>query len=304
MDSILAYLTTIISFFLMCPVFYVFAAILVPKFRSHQRVAVLPLQSEEVVDDNNDCKMKAAKVEVAAPSSSNGTTNNKDILSNAVSITGQYLRFIMAYLAIDWLYIKCLHVFVRNMYQQHCNFLDEDHTSDMVIASPADIIANTTAHPAEQDPEEQLTIDKDQSKLSLMREEVAMFQVPNLPWVMSLNDDQEANTQRADERKLEKETWKIVEQDFPSYVTMIKIVQMESVEGSNGLIVYAVCFCFSWILPCQIYMSKRGEELWRVVFKSYYILGLLSLGMWPEFVVNDFDLFNRYNYFLELQQQV
>jgi hypothetical protein len=63
------------------------------------------------------------------------------------------------------------------------------------------------------------------------------------------------------------------------------------------------CYIGCYIIFMQL-LTQSGWMLWLRVLKNYYIIVLISLGIWPENVVDEFQLLEEYRRFREMLQKV
>lgn len=205
------------------------------------------------------------------------------------------LRTASSLISVDWLFIKFVTDFTTKMFSRHREFLTEQHPEAIEVV-PVD-----NDHGMKEVEDE---------RLISIREEMIRSAVPDVPWFQAIREMDKTDTIAQAERVEEKALWRQHKKEFPSYNRMMKLVRKDYDKSLLSIFCFGNVFLrplfnylCSYILFFQLW-SAKGWSLWVRVFKNYVVIFLISIGYWPEFVVQEFKLIGEYKKFKRLLNKV
>jgi hypothetical protein len=275
LDTIFAVLTTFCAYALLFPAIYLVSEVLVPSTKAED---IKKAEDELEYEDNSE--------EAIDPLAAKNNVYEFQLDQKADSFTQvQLLRVISIFSSVDWLLYRFLFLYGNSILSRQQRFLlepyevrtygsDEKHRFYSVQSSVKENIDMI------QSDEDIFTM---RDKLISIRSRVlSAKRIPALPWFDALESEDTAETIM--ERTKEKKVWEKVESDLPSFTDMCKDVRKELDET---LLIGG--WLLSWLFPVQI-MTKKGKKHWKRVGRSYIAMMLASFGIWPDWVVETFDL--------------
>ena len=154
------------------------------------------------------------------------------------------------------------------------------------------------------------TYDRD---LARLRKYAANAQLCRLPlcdgWVVT-------DTADTDKDRIQEDAeWKEVEKTMPSYFDFAMDVRKAMLKDTEDLAeghgtayvpstYYYVCNVLCHWFITQIMFTEVGRKTWLRVCKTYFGMILLCMGIWPEWLVRDFKIIEKFEEFRRLNEAI
>jgi hypothetical protein len=289
LDSLFAILTTICAYALIFPAVYLVSEVLVPSTKQ-KTSAVSP-----------EVAMESGNTSPSDPMECRQNVSDYRLEKKADSwTTVQLLRLVSMFSSVDWLYYRILYFFGNSVLSRQRDFLLKPYEVTTYVSHEKHKYnaIQTTAKENQkmiQTSEDVFTMDDD--LIRIRSEVLSARSVPKVPILDALESDD--NIETINERREEKEAWTEVEINLPTFTKMADKVQKELKFRKNyQLLVGSELLC--WFFPVQL-CTEIGREIWYKVGRSYLAMVLASLGIWFDWVAEDFDLDGKFKYQKEIE---
>jgi hypothetical protein len=115
----------------------------------------------------------------------------------------------------------------------------------------------------------------------------------------------EDNADAIKERTAEDDEWKKVKETLPNFLEMSMEVktEMKEIKWLDKCLPWSYTY-LCYLFPAQILLTKKGWGSWKRVMETYIGMLLVCCGIWPEWVVKDFDIIKRFKKFVALQEDI
>ena len=282
LDSVEAVLTTLLVIFLIMPMVYMFGQVLYPMPYTEK---VHPVDSDNNDSDEADQRMNRDDHE------STKEEQSQEQQQEAGIDYEQWWRYLNAWTAFDWFFVKSLVVFARNLERNMQAFLESTYTYLKDFPTPTLSTKRMTKeleialHPEELQP-------KTESSRSLAR----------ISWLY-VKDQQRDEFQD----QMKDETKKITQfhSKHPTFMwTQVRIWeelcdQTEHIptcltSPSEQKVYNIMCFA---VFPVQLNYSERSQDIWQFVAKSYVGFCCMSVGFWTDEMVYDLSIIDSFEEF-------
>lgn len=300
LDSIYAFVTTVFAYSLFFPAVYLLSEVLVPSTKAEdikkieKEIEQEDIKKEDEKENSEDIE-KEIKLEVSEESADpSAVIVKKNVFEFKINKNADYfgqerfLKIISLFSSLDWLFYRALFYYGNAILSRQQRFLlrpykvltygsDPNHTYYALQSSRKQNKRMIQSY------EDIFTMSD--SLIKIRSRVISAKKIPSLPWFDAL--ESEDNAEVIFDRIKEKRIWQKVKVALPTFTEMCGQVALELNEemrfGGN-----AIC----WFFPVQI-MTKTGQDNWKRVATSYLAMIFASVGYWPDWVVEIFDLKKR-----------
>ena len=212
------------------------------------------------------------------------------------------LRLVSSFFAVDWLFLKFIFNLGRRVFSSQRTFLVKKfmiHTSYRQYDPKKEIYDPKETRSAVKVFVDAFDYDGD---LKIRRTYAEKAKLRKLPWFDGLVCAAD-NADAIEERTAEDKEWKEVEKTLPNFWEMSMEVkeEMQKMEWLDKCLPWSYTY-LCYLVPTQILLTKSGRKNWLRVFQTYFGMFLVCFGIWPEWVVKDFKIIERFKKFVELQE--
>ena len=228
------------------------------------------------------------------------------------SMGSKAMRAVFSIFALDWIILYFVYTLAWFVFRSQQVFLKGKymiHTAHKRIPRDRRCPASTKVKVFV----DAFTYDRD---LARLRKYAANAQLCRLPlcdgWVIKDTAD------TFKDRNQEDAEWKEVEKTMPSYFDFamdVRKAMLKDTEDDESLAeghgtayvpstYYYVCNVLCHWFITQIMFTEVGRETWLRVCKTYFGMILLCMGIWPEWLVRDFKIIEKFEEFKRLNEAI
>ena len=267
------------------------------------------LGSDLEEDDNSVLEEKKStkeeEIDWASPAARGGLqslhTTRKEGRAYNMKQLSICLRLVSSFFAADWFMFKIIFNIGKRVFKKQRAFLTRKfmiHTSLREYDQKMDRYDPTKIRSTVKVFVDAFDYD---NELKTLRKYAQKAKLRELPWFDGrVEVDNEAILDREDEDK----EWAEVKRTLPNFWEMIKEVrtEMKGIEWLEKFLPWSYTY-LCYLIPAQL-CTKKGWENWMRVLQTYFGMFLVCFGIWPQSVVKDFKIIDRFKKFVELQKVV
>ena len=247
---------------------------------------------------------KEEEIDWASPAARGGLqslhTTRKEGWAYSMKQLSICLRLVSSFFAADWFMFKIIFNLGKRVFKKQRAFLTRKfmiHTSLREYDQRMDRYDPTKIRSTVKVFVDAFDYD---DELKTLRKYAQKAKLRGLPWFDGLVvADNEAIMDRIDEDK----EWAEVKRTLPNFSEMIKEVRTEMAKNKclEKLPWSYTYLCY--LIPAQL-CTDSGWKNWERVLQTYFGMFLVCFGIWPQSVVKDFKIIDRFKKFVELQKVV
>jgi len=202
--------------------------------------------------------------------------------------------------ALDWLIFKMIFNFGRSVFEGQRSFL----VNNYMVNAPYHVYDEQKG---EYIPDSNVIVYVDAFEYDRALHDLKTYaksvKLRELPWFDGLVATDNAHT--ISERAEEDFEWTKVKETLPSYYDMTQDVrkEMKAIQWLDKCLPWSYKY-LCYLVPTQLMLSPSGREHWRRVCRTYFGMLLVCVGIWPQWLVDEFEIVKKFENFIKLSEVV